>query len=373
VALGEHWGYLLGMRAHPRFALVLPCLFLLHLAEPLAAQDPRAGLVAGDVVASGTRAGLAHSMVTLEPAGRQTFSTDDGAFSFRGVPPGTYKLRAAHLGFTPTEQTITVPATGVLPRLTVQLEKIQAKLTVVKVLAYPPCLEPGAPDPATDPDFAAIFGQLRQNADQYKLLADSFPFAYRMNRVLKSARVDGSTNLDGVETLARFSNADKSGGYRAGRVFYEANGGGHIEIPTVRDFGSAEFIKNHCFHHGGLDSTQGGVTLRIDFEAADRIRDPDVHGSIFLDTATYQIRVAKLSLSKIPSSSRDIASVDAETIFREIMPSIFVPAEINSFQVAKPDPKRKPQPRDPVNYTEEQNMLEFVWLKTDPRKSVQKP
>lgn len=342
-------------------------------AAPLLAQDPRVGLIVGDVVAAENRAGLAHSMVTLAPAGRQTFSTDEGSFTFRGIAPGTYTLRVAHLGFTPLERTITVPIEGVLPPFTVQLQRLQAKLTAVRVLAYPPCIDPGAPNPASDPDFAAIFDQLRQNAEQYRLLADSFPFAYQMNRVLKSARVDGTTNLDGVETLARFSNAEKSAGYRAGKVFYEAGGSGHIEIPTVRDFGSAEFVKNHCFHHGGLDSTQGGVTLRIDFEAADRIRDPDVHGSIFLDTATYQIRIAKLQLSRIPSSSRDIASVEAETIFREVMPSIFVPADIYSYQVAKPDPKRKPQPRDPVNYTEEQSMLDFVWLKTDPRRSVQKP
>ena len=361
----------MGMRLIRRFAFL--ALGGLLTTAQLAAQDPRVGLLTGDVVASENRAGLAHSMVTLEPAGRQTFSTDEGSFTFRGVQPGTYQLRVAHLGFKPREQTVTVPPSGLLPRFAVQLERIQAKLTVVKVLAYPPCLAPGAPDPVTDPDFATIFDQLRQNAEAYRLLADSFPFAYHMNRVLKSARVDGTTTLDGVETLARFSNAEKSSGYRAGKVFYESRGSGHIEIPTVRDFGSEEFVKNHCFHHGGLDSTQGGVTLRIDFEAADRIREPDVHGAIFLDTATYQIRVAKLSLSKIPSSSRNIASVDAETIFREIMPSIFVPAEINSFQVAKPDPKRKPQPRDPENYTEEQNMLDFVWLKTDPRKAVQKP
>ena len=155
--------------------LALICCF----AHAASAQGP---LLIGDVVARETGQPLEHAMVTVLSAERQTFTSETGVFAFRGLGPGSYRLHVTHLGYSPSDVTVNVPESGALPRLKVTLARISVQLATVKVLAKPVCTNPGRPDPALNPDLAAIVQQVRMNAEHYQLLADSFPFAYQVDR-----------------------------------------------------------------------------------------------------------------------------------------------------------------------------------------------
>jgi len=101
--------------------------------------------------------------------------------------------------------------------------------------------------------------------------------------------------------------------------------------------------------------------IRIDVVAADRIKEPDVNGSIYLDPFTYQVRRTVLRLSRPIKQMKDVTDLEVTTNFREIMPSIPVIAEVYSVQAL-----------DPMSLSafdtayEEQHLIGFRFLKGKP-------
>lgn len=348
--------------------LIAPLAAALLLAPSLLAQGQPAGvLLRGEVVARETGQPLDHAMLSLQPAGRQTFSSEQGIFGFAAVPPGTYRLRVAHLGYAPREVAVTI-VEGTPARLRVELQRTTFTLGAVRVVAYKACTKPGPPDPRTSPDFAGVFEQLRINAEQYRLLADSFPFGYRFQRTQASRLVD-STHVPGrVDTIFIRSDA-RRWGYRVGDVVELGPEGYVMQLPSLVDFAGPDFLRSHCFYYAGVDSTSEGRLVRIDFRAADRIRAPDVNGSILLDADSYQIRRSELELSIVPRELTDVVRAAVTTVFREVSPSIVVFGEVDGATVLRPS--RAPQAL--AETTENQHLLEFGWLRADPRRGPQNP
>ena len=166
----------------PRGLLAL----LLVCAPPrLGAQgvtSAAAGTMIGDVVMLGTETPLDHAMISLIGGGRQTFSNDRGVFAFSQLAPGTYHLRVVHLGFTPAQMDVVIPATGAAPRVRVELARVSVRLAAVKISGKPTCTNPGRPDPALNRDLFEVVQQIRFNAEQFQVVSDSFPFAYSVQR-----------------------------------------------------------------------------------------------------------------------------------------------------------------------------------------------
>ena len=343
-------------------------LILLPLAAPTGAQSGR--LLTGVVVAKANGEPLAHSMVSLIPAERQTFTDDLGRFAFQGIAPGRYTLRATHLGFAPVELRITIPVDSVTTRVRVELADVQVRLATVKVMADAPCLAPGPPDPSKDREFAVIFQQLEQNAQQYRLLADSFPYAYHEERTNFAVR--GDSVIESVHTETVLLRSDKPGWtYRPGHVvstdFITRQRSMHL--PTLSDFASDDFVKNHCFRYGGEKQTPEGGAVRIDFRAAQKLASPDVNGTILLDSKSYQIRRAELRLSLVPSALRKVAAVDVTTLFREVEPSVLVFSEVHGVSTMVPSKDLL----DHIETVEDHVLVDFGFIRTDPRTGAQKP
>jgi hypothetical protein len=345
------------MLGRATLTVVLACV-----VAPLAGRAQAPGvLLRGTVVDRQTGQPLEHAMVSLSPVGRQSFSSAQGQFGFAALPPGSYRLRVARLGFTPRDLAVTVAIGADPPAVRVELDRATFSLAAVRVLAYPPCARPGAPDPLTNPDFAGIFEQLRQNAEQYRVLSDSFPFGYRFERTRGDRRADSTRLIERVDTQLVRSDHDRWR-YRPGNVVARDAGGYVMQLPTLADFASREFIRNHCFYYAGVDTTTDGRQVRVDFRAADRLRTPDVHGSVLLDATSYQIRRAELDLSIVPEALRDVVRAHVTTIFREVSPSIVVFEEVRGATVLRPS-------RSPGAFAEsfeEQRLLEFGWLRADP-------
>ena len=327
-------------------------------------------LLTGVVVAAANQLPLGHSMVTLQPIGRQTFTDDEGRFAFRALPPGSYRLRATHLGFSPIEQSVTITTDSATVRVHLALPEVHVTLATVKVMGDAPCVAPGAPDPAKDREFSVIFQQLEQNAQQYRLLADSFPYAYHEERTNFSVR--GDSVVENVHTETVLLRSDQPGWtYHPGRVisteFITRQRSMHL--PTLSDFASDDFVKNHCFRFGGVDRSPDGDAVRIDFRAADKLTSPDVNGTILLDAKSYQIRRAELRLSQVPSALKKVAAVDVITMFREVEPSVLVFSEVHGVSTMIPSKDLL----DHIEAIEDHVLVDFGFLKIDPRRGAQKP
>lgn len=348
-------------RSRPRFRRFLVPALLLCAARPAAPQG-LPGLLIGDVVGRESGFPLGHAMVTVLGAERQTFTSDAGVFAFRGLEPGRYRLRVTRIGYVPADVDAEVPANGAPPRLRVALARLTVQLAMVKVLAKPVCTAPGRPDPTLNPDFAAVIIQLRLNAEHYKLLADSFPFAYAVERSERAMKGDSSRGTPRIDTL-EFRTDHRGWEYKMGDMVERSPTGTYVmHLPDLRDFASYEFLNNHCFRYAGLDTTRQGVLLRIDFQADVQIRTPDVNGSILLDAQTYEIRRAELELSKIPPEVKEVTAFHVTTIFSEISPSIDVIHDVNGISSRR----HSRLPWSTIATTEDQRMLRFQWLREDP-------
>ncbi len=323
-------------------------------------------LFMGDVVTSEGGTPLGHSMVTLVGAERQTFTSDAGVFAFAGIEPGRYHLRVTHIGYSPAELNVDVPE-GAPPRVRVQLSHISIQLAAVKIVAAFICRQPGRPNPDLEPDLAEIVTQIRLNAEHYQLLSDSFPFQHKIQRVFYDVRSDSNRvnpRTDVVRTRSDFRDWE----YKMGEVIVRDREGTVMKLPTLRDFASYEFLNNHCFQYGGLDSTRDGVFMRIAFEADAQIRTPDVDGTVYLDAKTFQIHRADLRLTKIPKDIPEVTGVRVTTIFKEISPSIAVIGEVHGTTML-----RHWGWFSIVARTEDQRMFDLEWLRSDPAHPTTQP
>src|SRR3954452_7897424 len=147
------------------------------------AQVPQAdasGTLVGLVTIKDANVALPYSVVSIERLKREQFTNERGLFRIGDLPAGPIRLRVRHVGYSPADIDVLVRA-GETDTIRVALSRIAVRLTAMEVRAYPECVTPGPP-PATDTAFTAIFGQLKQNAEQFRLLTTTYPFIYGVER-----------------------------------------------------------------------------------------------------------------------------------------------------------------------------------------------
>jgi hypothetical protein len=291
------------------------------MASPIArAQNapPRSGVVRGEVRAS-TGERVPYAIVSIVPAGRQRFADDSGAFRIGGIAPGPHRVLVRQIGFSPYDTTVTVPPEGDVV-LAPHLRRITVQLSEITVSARGTCERPGPPDPALHPQLAIVFGQLRENAERYLLLADSYPAEYRMERTLGDLDAAGEIRAPHRDTVAL--RTDARWHYVPGRVITEESNGQRLLLPTLPDLADSAFQAAHCWYLPGLDTATAGGLLRVDFAPPVRLRAPDVEGSAWLDPSTYQVRRATVRLTNPSRADWRVGGLTVEMNFREIVPSI---------------------------------------------------
>lgn len=329
------------------------------------------GSIVGVVVARETGAPLPYSVVSLPTLGRERFTNERGEFLITSVPAGPARLLVRHIGYSPSSVTVAVSA-GRIDTIRVALTKIAVELNRVTVRGLGRCTEPGPPTAATDAAFAAIFEQLRENADRYRLLAESYPFAYSMERRSTVHYVSGETIVQQIDTANIGTGANWR--YVPGTLVVEANGPRSrqvlFNIPTLLQFAERSFLDNHCFANAGVDLLNGHPVIRIDFSAAAKIKSPDVSGSMYLDRETFQIRRSTLRLTRVPDETPQISAVEVVTDFSEVVPSIAVPSSIRSIHALYTDRTR---PVLPDTAYEIQRMVRLAFLKGRPGEDVKRP
>jgi hypothetical protein len=318
----------------------MPCAALILLAfgcaaGPLGAQQPAGATLHGVVVAeSGER--VPYAVVLLTPGFPQRFADDGGAFAFIGVTPGIYRLLVRQVGFIPFDSAVTV--SSATPPLRIMLRRVAVQLAAIIVESTPRCLQPGPPDSAADPDLAAVFGQLRLNAERYQLLLDQYPFRYTITRERTDIRRDGRETTS-RDTIMLRSNSRWA--YAPGRVVSDdpiegRNGVRNVHLPVLADIADSAFQNSHCFRLAGLDSLEGSSVVRLDFQAAESLREPDVDGSAYLDPVSYQVRHTSVTLTRLNRAAPGVTSWVATATFRELRPNLIVVERMSALTANQP-------------------------------------
>jgi hypothetical protein len=95
-------------------------------------------------------------------------------------------------------------------------------------------------------------------------------------------------------------------------------------MPTFVTFAEPLFQQMHCFDYAGIETVGGKARARVDFRAVDSLVPEDVDGSIYLDTATFQVVRVRISVTNVATASprTDLAATTATLEFREVAPSI---------------------------------------------------
>ena len=297
------------------FALVPLSLII---AVPIAdAQVIRGGVV------DPAGGNLGYSVVSLVGTSRQLLTDDAGRFVFAGLEPGSYRLRARHLGFAPLDTTIVLAADSSV-EVELRLTHLTIRLSEMRVVAPGPCIHPGVPDASTDYSLAAVFGQLRENADRAIALAEQFPFLYRMERRISEKAVNVGDHALTRDTIAFDGNARWV--YHPGNMIAAVNDHGRmttqLNIPGLAQLADSNFHAAHCFTYGGVRKVAGKQYIRVDFEPDVHLETPDIEGSVFLDPESYQIRRIEMSLTQPDMVGSRITALKVTSTFREIVSSI---------------------------------------------------
>ena len=342
-------------------ALCLIGLAVSTIARPVGAQSATSdstGTLIGIISTKEGDVPLAYSVVSVATLGRERFTNMEGKVTLTDLPAGPLQLRVRHLGYLPADLNVVIQA-GRTDTIRVALTHITVQLTAMQVHGYEECKEPGPPTVATDSTFATVFDQLRQNADQYRLLSEAYPFFYAVERTFFRVLANGDSRTESVDTLiigsARWI-------YKPGTVVTRRGGGRGavmMNIPTLVNFADDVFLENHCFQNGGVEAVDGVDLLRVDFTVASRIKEPDVNGSMYLDPVTFQIRRSVLRLSKIPSGLTGLAETEAVTKFGEVLPSVPVISDIASVNRFERNPNR---PLNDASANERQRLIRVQFV-----------
>ncbi len=292
-------------------------LLWLTCAQIASAQQPT---LRGSVTSLETGEPLGFTIVTLHPQAGKRFTDAAGVFLFPDVPAGSYLLSVRQIGYTPLDTQIVVSG-DVSTTVLVALRRVAIELPPVTIFGHARCTSPGPPDPVATPALAAVFEQLQENARRFALLADSFPFEYRLEQALQRVTSRGDTLRAEIDTLRLGSRSERP--YEPGRVVTPGWGPWRspfvVRTPSLEDFGNPTFVKHHCFYLAGRDTIAGETLVRIDFDPPQAFGWADMAGSAYLDSITYQLRFAESVLTRPELSPlSDVATMVSRTRFRDI-------------------------------------------------------
>ena len=336
--------------------LVGAATFAAALACP---ESTPAQALHGDVRAVETNLPLPYSTVVLQPRVVGRFADDSGRFAFPQLAAGSYRLIVRAIGYLPFDTMITVAAKPI--ELHVRLPPLAVELPPVTVVATRACLRPGPPARDSEPELAQIFDQLRENAARFRLLSDAYPFKYWVERqIWEDPPARGAPmELDTIELRSDVRLAYQPGGLIISQRGPGARWERTLRLPTVIDLADSVFHKAHCFKLAGVDSLFGKLHWRVDFLAAERVRSPDVAGSAWLDSETFQLRQLIFRLTRAERAATSLRALEATVTFGELVRSLTVPVQI----AAKSEARTR---RRPVTGHEWQRLLRVEFLKGKP-------
>ena len=290
---------------------------LLLASAPLAAQErvTLRGSITGDSAA------IPFAVVEIDH-GSRVFTDARGAFVMPGLARGAHALRVRQVGYEPADTTISMDADL---HVSITLRHLPMRLRAIAVTAGA-CAATETGDDA----LAIIFGQVLENARRLQLLADEYPFVYRMQRAATEIGPNEETVWQGIDTVALKS--DERWRYVPGGLFRQGLGprgrpARVVRVPQLADFADSAFRERHCFRYAGVTQLDGRPSLLVEFTVRPAVPSFDVAGSVWLDAGTYQVR--RIAVRVVPEDALpDVSGIEMMTDFREMQPHIVLPRRI---------------------------------------------
>lgn len=320
-----------------RLVFALMCVASRALSAQATADATQAATLRGTVSTTGQP--MQYALVSIPALDRQQFANSQGKFYFSAVRPGTYRLIVRQLGYTAVTMDVTVAAGQDLD-IAISLQRIVTKLASMQVLADWSCESPGRPTGASRPELQEVFEQLEQNAVRMRLMSTTYPFDVITERLRIVRYREGTESIEGRDTV-RAPN-QQAARYRPGEVVQTREiktnkTEKHLVLPTLLDFADSLFQANHCFLLRGIDETANGKEIRLDFKPYEKLKTPDVAGSVYLEADTYKLLRSDIEMTKIPKDLPSLARVTALTYFDDLVPGLPVTGEVVAVSVLKPN------------------------------------
>lgn len=292
--------------------MIKPLAALILAASPAVGQSRP---LIGVVVSKETNQPLAYADVFVEESKTGVFTGERGQFTITGQPNGPLHVRVRRLGYSPVTVTFDSRSTDtlrvVLSALSLRLDRVRVSESV--------CSNKVAGDTAV----VAILQQVQLNAERSRFFAQQYPFEFTVERIFADDVRDGP-DLDRVrrrkvtQTDTFTFPSEHEWKYAPGNLIVSQK----MFVPQLVDFAEPAFVAAHCFKYNGLATIDGQRMIRVDLEPARGIRD-DVKGSIYLDTATFQIRHTTLyAEQQSPKKATDIWEHRIDTWFTEVAPAL---------------------------------------------------
>lgn len=328
---------------------------------PGSAGSQGTAVVYGIVRTAESGMAMPYSIVAIPSLSREQFTSDQGGFTLRELPAGRLTLRFRHIGFAPRDTAVELRAGDTL-RFDVALTRLAIRLDAMHVTAACTTNQ----DAAANGALADLFEQVRQNAEQYRLLVRSHPFTRRMSVAEIIRTDDGKFTLGSLEALILDSDVER--GYKPGNVFRRSPGRNRdlvVALPELPDFADSLFIAKHCFAYGGDTTVDSVKLIRVAFSPVTDLKDPDLSGVILLRADGYAIWGVDQVTTGVPKNiASEISAIRAVTRFQDILPGIAVISTVESFLA--PGPHRVKSEPKVVSRGEIQMMVELKWKNGPP-------
>lgn len=317
--------------------------------------------VRGTVVDGETGRRLPYSAVTVVSGTLERFSDDSGQFVLSDIRPGQLALRVRHIGYAPKEVSVAIEP-GQVAEVRVELRRIAVTLAGLRVEAPQACVQPGRPRPEIDSALATVFQQLEQNAQQYRLITTRYPFESTVRQYYFYTTSAGTAPIRQATSLVRSDGKDR---YEPGHVIVQHGLARAVAIPTLAVFTDRAFVDAHCFRTGGLADVDGQSLFRIDFQAAAKIDDPDLDGSIYLDPNNFVIRRSEIRVSNLAHGLEEFDTISVVSRFEEVFPGVPIVAEADGLShYVKP---RTSNGDRLLGFAEHQRDVQIRFLRGQPR------
>jgi hypothetical protein len=275
--------------------------------------------VAGEILLKETGQQLGFATVSVASQGTQLLTNESGKFLLLGLPPGQIRLRFKRIGFAPKDTTLSVAANDTA-RLRIEMTRLVIQLPAMVVSGK--CTNE-MPLQAQPRILADLFEQVRQNAEQARLLAKQKPFVLHVYRVLGVRRGDrvtpasADTGMRTVDELPYVPRKVLSRDETSGWVFH---------LPDLANLADTAFTNNHCFRYAGQGRWESDSVIKVDYEPVPWLdKDTDIKGTIYLRVADYQLVGTTTTLNRIPShfwGANGLEELTVHARFAEIVSGI---------------------------------------------------
>ena len=230
----------------------------------------------------------------------------DGAFRLTARGAGQHTVRTLRIGYRPTQQRVALEA-GESVTLAITLSDVPFTLETVRVTSRGACsrLVVDATSDLVDAwlQARAVIGASDATAPGGGFVATTVAYERRLSAnatdvlereaVLRSGFVTQSWEAQPADSLRRM-----------GYVRTDANGWVHFYAPGLDALLSESFVSDHCLHFAPMRPGLVGLAFE---PAPDRRRLSDIRGTLWLDSATSELRSIEFGYTNVAPEAAALA------------------------------------------------------------------